>query len=602
MNFAFLNCFRAAVALLFLLPLFSPAQSRRGNGLQIFITNCATCHRSNSGTRAPLPEVLQQMPREAIVRALETGLMKQQGASLSAEEKNAVASYLSRAHPVEPITKGLCPANSAPSTNTASHWKGWSPALDNARFQTADQAGLNREQVTKLKLKWAFGFPEGGSAAQPTVAGGRVFVGTPQGVYALDARSGCMYWIVKTPSGVRAAVSISADGQTAYFADTSGAVYAASTAKGEVKWKTQADPSPLARVTGAPVLADDRLYVPMSSGEEGSAINPYYECCKFRGSVVALNASTGKIIWHTYAIPEEPKPVGKNAKGVTTWGPSGAPIWSAPTVDLKRGVVYAATGNNYSDPPDNHSDAIEAFDLKTGKLLWVHQMLASDRWNLSCLIKIDTANCPPNAGDDYDFGSSPILVPLKSGKTILLVAQKSGDLYALDPDERGKVIWGDRVAKGGALGGFEWGGAVAQGIGYYSISDWRQGQPNEGGGLIAIRVEDGKRIWQAPPIAPECASTRGCSAAQIAPVTLIPGVVFSGAMDGHLRAYDTQDGKVIWDFNTAQKFDTVDGVPAHGGSLNASGPAVVDGMLYLTSGQGQGMPGNIILALSVDGQ
>ena len=180
MNFPFLNCFRAAVALLLLLPLFSPAQSRRGNGLQIFITNCATCHRSNSGTRAPLPEVLQQMPREAIVRALETGLMKQQGASLSAEEKNAVASYLSRTHPVEPITKGFCPANSAPSTNTASHWKGWSPALDNARFQTADHAGLNREQVTKLKLKWAFGFPEGGSAAQPTVAGGRMFVGTPQ--------------------------------------------------------------------------------------------------------------------------------------------------------------------------------------------------------------------------------------------------------------------------------------------------------------------------------------------------------------------------------------------------------------------------------------
>jgi polyvinyl alcohol dehydrogenase (cytochrome) len=175
-------------------------------------------------------------------------------------------------------------------------------------------------------------------------------------------------------------------------------------------------------------------------------------------------------------------------------------------------------------------------------------------------------------------------------------------LYALDPDERGKVIWGDRIAKGGALGGFEWGGAVAQGIGYYSISDWRQSQPKEGGGLIAIHVEDGKRIWQAPPIVPECAGTRGCSAAQIAPVTLIPGVVFSGAMDGHLRAYDTQDGKVIWDFNTAQKFETFDGVPAHGGSLNASGPAVVDGMLYLTSGQGQGMPGNVILALSVDGR
>ena len=597
-----LNRVQAAVIPLLLVPMLSFAQGRGRNGLQIFITHCAVCHRSNSGTRAPLPEVLQQMPREAIVRALETGLMKQQGASLSAEEKNAVAAFLSRARPAEPITKGLCPANSAPSIASTSRWNGWGASLSNARFQPAEYAGLSRGQVTKLKLKWAFGFPEGGTAAQPVVVGGRVFVGSPHGIYALDAQSGCMYWMLKTLSGVRAAVSVSPDGQTAYFGDNSATVYAVSTAKGEIKWKTQADASSVARITGAPVLAEDRLYVPISSGEEGSAINPYYECCKFRGSLVALDASTGKILWRTYAIPNEPKPVGKNTKGVTIWGPSGAPIWSAPTVDLKRGVVYAATGNNYADPPDQHSDAIEAFDLKTGKMLWAQQMLKSDRWNLACLIKIDVANCPPNAGGDYDFGSSSILVAAKNGKTMLLVAQKSGDIYALDPDQHGKVIWGDRVAKGGALGGLEWGGAVADGVGYYSISDWRQEQPNEGGGLIAIRVEDGKRIWQAPPVAPECASTRGCSAAQIAPVTLIPGVVFSGGMDGHLRAYDAKDGKVIWDFNTARSFDTVDQVAAHGGSLNASGPAAVDGTLYLTSGQGQGMPGNVVLALSVDGR
>jgi polyvinyl alcohol dehydrogenase (cytochrome) len=589
---------------LFLLPVISAAQSRSANGLEIFIKNCAACHRSNSGTRAPLPEVLQQMPREAIVRALETGLMKQQGASLSADEKNAVAAYLSRARPVEPITKGICPANAAPQAASSASWNGWGAGLDNARFQAADKAGIERDQIQKLKLKWAFGFPEGGTAAQPVAAGGRVFVGSAHGLYALDARSGCMYWMVKTPSGVRAAVSISPDGQTAFFADSSATVYAVSTATGEVKWKTQADSYPSARVTGAPVLAENRLYVPMSSGEEASAINPYYECCKFRGSLVALDALTGKIIWRTYAIPQEPKIVGKNAKGVTVWGPSGAPIWSAPTVDLKRGLVYAATGNNYSEPPDEHSDAIEAFDLKTGKMMWVQQLLKSDRWNLSCLIKIDVANCPPNAGDDYDFGASPILVPTKSGKTMLLVAQKSGDLYALDPDQGGKVIWGDRIAKGGALGGFEWGGAVADGVGYYSISDWRQGEPKAGGGLVAINVEDGKRIWQAPPIAPtpECAGTRGCSAAQIAPVTVIPGVVFSGSMDGHLRAYGSKDGKVFWDFNTARPFETVDQVAAHGGSLNASGPAVAGGMLYMTSGQQQGMPGNVVIALSVDGR
>lgn len=597
----FHSAVRAAVVPVFLLMAFSQAHAQRGNGLQIFIKNCAVCHRSNSGTRAPLPEVLQQMPRDAIVRALETGLMKQQGASLSAEEKNAVASYLSHARAVEPITKGICPADSSPQGGSPG-WNGWGAGLDNARFQTAARAGLNRDSVTKLKLKWTFGFPEGGTAAQPAVVGGRVFVGSTRGMHALDARSGCMYWMVNTPSGVRAAASVSTDGQTVYFADNNAFVYAVSAAKGEIKWKTQIEKSSLARVTGAPALAGDRLYVGVSSGEEGSAINPYYECCKFRGSLAALNALTGEIVWHTYAIPEEPKRVGENAKGVPRWGPSGAPIWSTPTVDLKRGMVYAATGNNYSDPPDDHSDAIEAFDLKTGKMLWVRQMLKSDRWNLSCLVKIDIANCPPDAGDDYDFGAPVILAPAKNGKTILLAAQKSGDLYALDPDSKGSVIWHQKVAKGGALGGLEWGGAGADGVGYYSISDWRQGQPNEGGGLIAIRTEDGTRVWQAPPIAPDCASTPGCSAAQIAPVTLIPGVVFSGSMDGHLRAYDSKDGKVIWDFNTARKFETVDQVSAKGGSLNASGPAISDGMLYVTSGQGQGMPGNVVLAFSIDGR
>jgi polyvinyl alcohol dehydrogenase (cytochrome) len=280
-------------------------------------------------------------------------------------------------------------------------------------------------------------------------------------------------------------------------------------------------------------------------------------------------------------------------------GPSGAAIWSAPTIDVKRKAVYVATGNAYSDPPVKYTDAIVAFDLDTGGMRWVKQMTADDGWNFSC-INPAKSSCPSAAGEDMDFGSSPVLRDLPGGKSLLIAGQKSGIVHALDPDNQGAILWQTRIGRGGALGGVEWGFAVDNDNAYVPLSDFTGGKPENGGGLFALKLATGEKVWNAVPPRPACLGKPGCSQAQMAPASMIPGVVFSGSMDGHLRAYDARDGKVIWDFDTLRDFDTVNSVKAHGGSLNATGATIAAGMLFVNSGYGQlgGMPGNVLLAFA----
>ena len=583
-----------------LLLLLASAVGFGSDGAAIFQNKCAVCHRAASGTRAPLPEVLRRMQRRSILTALENGLMKQQGASLSPEDRAAVAAYLG-APDVEPVKEsaGVCSASPGPMSRNIG-WNGWGADLSNSRFQSAAIAGIDIQKVPKLKIKWAFGFPGASSAvAQPTVVGGRVFMGSEDGtVYSLDARSGCIIWKFKAQAMVRAAVSIG-EGR-AFFGDVAGNIYALNAESGELFWKTLVDPHPAARITGAPLLYAGLLYVPVSSGEEGSGMDPAYPCCTFRGSVVAIEIKSGKQIWKSFVIPETPQPTRRNSKGTQLWGPSGAAVWSAPTLDVSRNAVYVAVGNSYSDPPSKFSDAVLAFDMNSGKLLWSRQITAGDQWNLAC-INPDKTNCPPNAGDDVDFGASPILKSLPHGHALIIVGQKSGVVSALDPDMKGKIVWQARIGRGGLLGGIEWGGAADERSVYFPLSDFQEAKPEAGGGLFALRIDTGAKTWYAPPARPACLGRPGCNAAQIAPATVIPGVVFSGSMDGHLRAYSTTNGTVIWDVDTLKDFPTVNGVAAHGGSLNATGPTIAEGMLYLSSGYG-GIPGNVLLAFSVDGK
>ena len=439
-------------------------------------------------------------------------------------------------------------------------WNGWGAGVKNTRFQPADQAGLTAAQVPNLKLKWAFGFPDTVSAyGQPTVAAGRVFVGAQNGtVYSLDARTGDLLWAHKI------------------------------------------DENAGARVTGAPTLFENRLYVPVASSEEADARNPAYPCCKFRGSLVVLDLN-GNVVWKTYTLSENAKPIGKTSAGTERWGPSGAGIWSAPTIDAARKLVYVSTGNMYTEPQQPTSDAVVAMDLDSGKIRWVSQLLSKDVWIVGCPPAGN--NCAANAADigpDFDLGDSPMLAKLPNGKDAIVVGQKSGQGWALDQDRKGAVLWEYRAGRGGTLGGIEWGPAVDSQNAYFPVSDFRLENP---GGLHAVSLATGQRTWLTPAPAPACSGPApNCSGAQSAAITVIPGIVFSGSTDGAMRAYSTTDGKIVWTFDANRDFTTVNGVKGNGASFGGGGPVVVGGTLFTNSGYGvpAGRAGNVLLAFGVD--
>jgi len=591
------------------------------DGEKIYKGFCAACHDAGV-ERAPNRESLKAMSPERVLAAMEFGAMVPMAGRLSAAERRALAEFLTGKTLGQsiPPPQGLCAA--APGNITdwtaGAHWAGWGANLENTRFQDASLAGITAADVPRLKVKWAFGFAgDTGSTAQPTIAAGRVFVGSQGGrVYSLSAATGCVYWWFDAPAMVRTAIVLagvdaeSGSKLVAYFGDTAGTVYAVEAATGKLLWKSKVDLHPAAVITGTPTFYDGRLYVPVASREEAYAIASAYQCCTFRGSVVALDGATGKQIWKTYTISEEARPTKKNKVGAQLWGPSGAGIWSNPTIDPKRRLLYVTTGDNYSDPPTAGSDAFLAMDLESGKILWSRQMTSSDAFTVACRMP-DKTNCPDSNGPDFDFGSPPILVSLANGRRALVAGQKSGVVYAIDPDKNGEVIWQTRVGKGGGLGGIQWGSATDQSHVYVALSDIvlsipnvlaRDLDPKLGGGMFALSLENGNRIWYTP--APGCGSRKKCSPAQSAAVTAIPGAVFSGSVDGHVRAYSTRDGTILWDFDSVGPHKTVNGVEAKGGSLDGGGPAIAGGMLFLNSGYPVfgGMPGNVLLAFSVDGK
>jgi polyvinyl alcohol dehydrogenase (cytochrome) len=572
-------------------------QAQGAPGEQVFKERCAGCHNGAADSRAPSPEALRNRSPQAIVETLVNGGMRTQGARLTGAERRAVAEYLAgRAidGDVSGAAKGLCAGAAINSTSTtASAWNGWSPRPDNARLQPARDAGLTASDVPKLTLRWAFGFPDASSAwAQPSVADGVVYVGSQNGtVYALAAHTGCIFWTFAAAGGVRTAVTIGDTGLL-YFADTGANVYAVDARTGARRWVRSVESHPLARVTGSPTLHDGRLYVPTSSYEESQGADAQYGCCTFRGSVTALDAATGAVVWKTYTIAQEPQRRGTSTAGVPLWGPSGAAIWSAPTVDVRRGLLYIATGNLYSGPAHPAGNAVIALDLKSGAVRWSKQITPNDIYLTGC--RAGNPNCPDANGPDLDFGSPPMLA--RTGdRDLIVIGQKSGIGYALDPDKNGEVVWEYRAGRGGVLGGIEWGSAVDADRAYFAVSDITQPQP---GGLHAVALTTGQRAWFAPPQKPVCGSGRGCNAAQSAAVTVIPGAVFSGSNDGALRVYSTADGAILWEFDTNREFTTVNGVAARGASMIGPGPVVAGGMVFVSSGYGAfgGRPGNVLLA------
>jgi polyvinyl alcohol dehydrogenase (cytochrome) len=581
------------------------------NGEELFNARCAACHLDPdpvANAHAPSKEDMARFTPNSVYSALTDGLMRLQAAGLSDADMRALAKYLTTREVSDiqlEVTSNLCESN-PPLLDPADapSWNGWGPDTRNTRF--AGNGGLTAADIPKLRLKWAYGLPgESQPRAQPAIVGGRIYVGNRAGaLYSLDAETGCTYWSYLPRSGIRSALSVGpvtladgSEGQAVFFVDILANAYAVNAHTGEPLWVRQVDAHPAVRGTGAVTLHDGKLYVPMTGvTEENTASNPDYSCCTFRGSLSSFDVNTGDLVWKFYTVPE-PQLRGKSANGADLFGPAGVGIWSAPTIDAQRNLVYVATGNAYAEPAPPTANAVLAIDITSGELVWSKQLTPDDAWIGGCRPDAPNPNCPENIGPDFDFSAPPILTTTASGKEVLMVPQKSGLAYVLDPANRGEVLWQYRAGPGSAIGGV-WGAAVGEGIAYVAVGGY---QFDERGGVHGIDLETGARLWFTPPQELLCEAGPGCSASQSAAVTAIPGAVFSGSADGGMRAYAARSGEILWTFDANQGFDTVNAIEANGASFDGAGPVVAGGVLYFLAGSGGfvGRPGNVLLAFEI---
>jgi polyvinyl alcohol dehydrogenase (cytochrome) len=583
------------------------------DGAAVFRANCAACHDTTDAAQvrnAPGVEALRTFTPEAILNALVNGKMRIQGTPLSDADRRAVAEFLG-GRPLRSTPPGstVVRCTSSPSFRgdaVASDWNGWGNGVENTRF--AKNGGVTAVDLPKLRLKWAFGYAGVTSArAQPSLVGNRLFVASDSGeVHALDPRTGCAFWTFRAQATVRTALLLApytlpagGTGWAAFFGDLQANAYAVDASSGRSIWIRKVDEHASAAITGAITYHGGRVFVPVQGlNEEVQGGRAQYECCTFRGSVSALDASTGTVAWKTYMVGEK-RSRGTNAAGTALWGPAGGGIWSSPTIDVRRGAVYVSTGNGYADPAQPMTDAVVALDLESGQIRWFQQFTANDGWTLGCRAQNpDNPNCPGTLGPDHDFAASPALATV-GGRTLLVLPQKSGMTYALDPDNQGALVWQHRIGQGSGRGG-QWGGAVDERQAYFGVSDSTSKAP---GGMVAVNLANGQRAWHKSPEDPLCgAPGRNCSPAQGAAVTAIPGAVLSGSYDGGLRAYAADDGTLLWQFDTNREFPTVNGVKANGGSMDGPGPIVAGGLLFVNSGYGGivGLPGNVLLVFGVD--
>lgn len=589
------------------------AQAAAGEAL--FQARCAECHSDEQSGRTPTRFSLNSMTPRAIVAALKYGgVMRREGESMTDAERVTLAEHLTgRAYSAELVPEAAFCADRGPAHLDLDRlrWMGYGGDLEGTGFQPADRAGLRAEDVPDLELLWAFGFPGASQVrTKPTVIGDVILVGDQfGGVYALEARSGCVRWTFEAESGVRGGIPVAEDAQgrsVAYIVDSRTTAYALDTATGDVLWRTRVGWHPESNNTGTATIAEGKLIIPISTmGEVVAAVSPTYECCTSSGAVAALDLESGDLEWYHRVIPEPAVEAGRNSVGTQLWAPSGAPVWSSPTVDLERRRVYAGSGENLSRPASATSDAILSIRLDDGELDWVFQATEGDAFTMACTTRAQQ-NCPAPPGPDVDFGMSPMIVQRSDGTEILVAGQKSGTVWALDPDE-GTVLWSTQIGKGGVLGGIHWGMAADGQYAYAANADRGQATVDINPdlpwspGIFALDLYTGEVVWETPTPEGPCENRRGCYRANSAAPTLIPGVLFAGGLDGHMRAYDSETGEIIWTVDTVRDFETVNGVPGRGGAIDGPGPVIADGIVYVNSGYStfSQMPGNVLLAFSV---
>lgn len=582
-------------------------------GARLYKERCADCH-DNPTDRIP-PKLYLSIIKtpEQVMQAISTGIMKGNAAGLTPDQLRAIVVHVTGRPPglvkdPDPAAN-LCRGTPRLLKLDGAQWNGWGRDAGNTRFQP--DPGIKPSEVGRLKLKWAFAYPGAAVDAQPVLLGDRMFVTSRQGrVFSLDAATGCTWWSFDPGAQVRSTISIGAlpsGGHAAYFVTENGFVHGLDADSGKPLWNLRAEDHPVVRQTGALVLHDNTLYVPFASLEEVSNRDPKYPCCNFRGSVAAIDGPTGKLLWKSYTIPEEPKPIGPNAAGTMLMGPAGAAIFSPVTIDARRGQLYAGTGNSYTQVSHPNANALVAMDLKTGAIRWASQILSDDN---VCPFK-DRSLCKAS-GPDLDFASPAILTKVK-GKDVLIAGTKGGIVFAFDPDDKGRVLWQIKVGPASSVGG-PWGMATDGTRAFIGTADAKTGQLEEPIGITAIDMATGKIAWHAESPDPKCPApppgdmnaqfgAPSCTRSTPGAVTAIPGVMFAGGLDGHLRAYAAKDGTVLWDFDTARSFPAVNGGEARGGSISYGAQIVANGLVMLNSGAaGLHQQGNALLVFSVDGK
>lgn len=574
-------------------------------GAGIFDSICGKCHRGQV-SRAPTKSLLETLPPAAIVRTLRTGAMRSVGDSLRFDDQVAVAEYITGRTLDTAVERPLphCKSGVKFSLDERPLFSGWGLEDSNARYIDPKISGLDATMLNSLHLKWAFAFSGATMArSQPAIAGGSIFVGSGAGVvYSLDRHKGCVRWEFQATAEVRTGIVVSTwqrgDHQARpiiYFGDMIGNVYAVRAADGALVWKTHPDDHPSATITATPTVFERRLYVAVSSLEEG---DPGNDCCRFRGSMVAYNAETGGEVWRTYLVPPAAE-IATFSSGRRLLGPSGVGLWNTPAIDAKRGLIYFGTGDNYSPPATSMSDAVIAIEFATGKIRWVHQATAGDVWTVACLPPAQQTCLTPDS-PDWDFGAASIFASSKEGRELVVSGQKSGWVYAMDPDT-GQLAWKTRLGRGGINAGVYFGMSVYDGIAFVPIADLPDGKTYDlppRPGLYALSLSTGDVVWSSINSPSDCDHRAvGCTPSIFAPPTTTGDLVFVGGSDGRLRAYSATSGKVLWQFDTAQEFSAIGGRVARGGSIG-TGVVMADGSLIVNSGYGYGqMTGNAMLVL-----
>jgi polyvinyl alcohol dehydrogenase (cytochrome) len=582
-------------------------------GETVYNEACAACHANPEVTKSPPIDTLKRMGPRAVSHALTHGKMKVQAAALTEQQVDDVVAYLSATADIDNgwIANHTCPVERIDvDTGTPTIWtQGFD--LQNHRQLSAEQAGLTTSDLGKLELAWSLGFPQTANMrSQPAIVGNTMYypiVDSGQ-LFAMDigGDSPCVKWVYQHDIPLRTTIGYHtlADGTPALvFADNAAHVLLMNAITAEVIWDVSVKVTSVSNVTAMPVLYGDRVFVPISSGELNMGATPDYECCTSHGAVVALNVNDGSRAW-VYHTMEDARPTAISRVGTQQWGPSGAPIWTAPAIDEKRGLIYVGTGENTSHPATDTSDAIIALRMSDGSVAWQFQATPNDIFLTGCMNDPTGPNCPPDysINKDWDFGAALMLAQRSDGSELVLGGQKNGVVWALNPDN-GELVWDTKVGPGGAMGGIHWAMAF-DGTRVFAPNNLSTGPTADGAapGLHALDVNNGNILWsylhQATCTEERKLQLRNCENTGMSAATLlVDGAVIQGSNDGYVKIFDAQRGEPLFSFDTARPFDTLNGVEAKGGAIDNFSIWAANGMLFVQSGYGlMGVPGNVLLA------